>query len=80
MNKLGIQIRKIDINDNGKKYNPTTNNLNKQLKTLHRKLQKKDKDLITTYTIEKDNQESFIYTYLSIIRIKTTFLINYLGL
>ena len=43
MNKLGIQIRKIDINDNGKKYNPTTNNLNKQLKTLHRKLKRRIK-------------------------------------
>ncbi len=59
MNKIGIQIRKIDINDNGKKYNPTTNNLHKQLKTLHRKLKKNDKDLITTYVIEKDNPRKF---------------------
>ena len=56
---IGILIRKIDINDNGKKYNPTTNNLHKQIKTLIKKLKKNDKSLTITYVIEKDNPRKF---------------------
>ncbi len=66
MNTIGIQIRKIDINENGKKYNPTTNNLHKQLKTLHRKLKKKDENLLTTYSIEKDNHKGNFHSHLLI--------------
>jgi len=59
MNTIGIQIRKIDINDNGKKYNPTTSNLHNQVRTLHRKLKKNDEELKTIYVIEKDNPRKF---------------------
>jgi len=57
MNKIGIKIRKKDIQENGKKLNPTRKNLSKQIKTLHRKLKKNDKDLTTTYVIEKDKYQ-----------------------
>jgi len=59
MIKIGIQFRKIDVNDNNRKYNPTEGILKKQIRTLHKKLKKNDKDLTTTYVIEKDNKWKF---------------------
>jgi 3-phenylpropionate/cinnamic acid dioxygenase small subunit len=57
MNKIGIKIRKMDIQENGKKLNPTRKNLFKQIKTLHIKLKKNDKYLTTTFVIEKDKYQ-----------------------
>ena len=64
MNSIGIMIRKIDIQENGKKLNPTPKNLHKQIKTLHSKLKKNDKDITTTYVIEKDNNKGKFHTHI----------------
>ena len=66
MNKIGIKIRKMDIQENGKKLNPTPKNLHKQIKTLHSKLKKNDKDITTTYVIEKDNNKGKFHTHILI--------------
>jgi len=65
MNKIGVQFRKIDINDNNRKYNPTERILKKQMRTLHKKLKKNDKGLTVTYVIEKDTKWKF-HTHLLI--------------
>jgi hypothetical protein len=54
MKKIGIMIRKWDYTDKGKPINPTKKNLKKQIMTLHRKLKKEDQ-IFTEYSIEKDN-------------------------
>lgn len=66
MNKIGIMIRKMDIQEKGKKLNPTSKNLQKQIKTLHNKLKKNDTDITTTYVIEKDNNKGKFHTHLLI--------------
>jgi len=66
MNTIGIMFRKMDIQENGKKLNPSSKNLNKQIKTLHNKLKKKDKDITTTYVIEKDDNKGKFHTHLLI--------------
>ena len=66
MNSIGIMIRKMDIQENGKKLNPSCKNLHKQIKTLHSKLKKNDKDITTTYVIEKDNNKGKFHTHLLI--------------
>jgi hypothetical protein len=53
MEKIGIMIRKWDINENGKHINPSKKNLKRQILTLHRKLKKRD-TVFTEYSIEKD--------------------------
>ena len=54
----------MDIQENGKKLNPTPKNLHKQIKTLHSKLKKNDKDITTTYVIEKDNNKGKFHTHI----------------
>tara|TARA_R110002111_G_scaffold234324_1_gene295341 strand:+ start:389 stop:691 length:303 start_codon:yes stop_codon:yes gene_type:complete len=66
MNTIGVMIRKIDIQENGKKLNPSSKNLNKQIKTLHGKLKKIDKDITTTYVVEKDKYKGRFHTHLLI--------------
>ena len=66
MNSIGIVIRKINKKENGKTENPSTFNLHKQIKTLHKKLKKKDKDIITNYVIEKDTQKGKYHSHLLI--------------
>lgn len=67
MNTIGIMIRKKDYGDNGKIQFLSRKNLNKQINTLHKKLKKKDKDLTTTYVIEKDkNHRGKFHTHLLI--------------
>jgi hypothetical protein len=66
MNTIGIMFRKMDIQENGKKLNPSSKNLNKQIKTLHNKLKKNDKDITTTYVIEKDDYIGKFHTHLLI--------------
>ena len=66
MNTIGIMIRKKNYNDNGKIENPTRKNLHKQFHTLHRKLKKNDKNIITNYVIEKDNHKGNYHTHLLI--------------
>lgn len=66
MNTIGIMIRKKNYNDNGKIQNPTRKNLHKQFHTLHRKLKKNDKKIITNYVIEKDNHKGNYHTHLLI--------------
>jgi len=50
MKKIGVMIRKWD-DFNKNSTNPTRKNLHKQVLTLHRKIQKKDK-ILTEYSIE----------------------------
>lgn len=66
MNTIGIMVRKINIDDNGKIQNPSTKNLHKQINTLHKKLKKKDKEVTTNYVIEKDTHKSKYHTHLLI--------------
>jgi len=60
MKTIGIMFRKI--NKIGKKTitNPNKENLQKQIKTLHRKLKKKDK-IITYYSVESDTNKGGKY-------------------
>ena len=57
LKQKGVMIRKWDYNENGVYYNPSMKNLNKQIKTLHRKLKKND-TIYTEYSIEKDRYEN----------------------
>lgn len=66
MNKIGIMIRKKNYDDKGKIQNPTRKNLHKQFHTLHRKLKKNDKNIITNYVIEKDNHKGKFHSHLLI--------------
>lgn len=66
MDTIGIMIRKKNYNNNGKIQNPTRKNLHKQFHTLHRKLKKNDKNLITNYVIEKDNHKGNFHSHLLI--------------
>jgi len=66
MNSLGIMIRKINISEKGIKSHPTKQQLKKQILTLHKKLKKSDKDLSTTYVIEKDNHKYQYHIHLLI--------------
>jgi len=66
MDTIGIMIRKKNYNDNGKVQNPTRKNLDKQFHTLHRKMKKSDKNLITNYVIEKDNHKGKFHSHLLI--------------
>ncbi len=61
----GVMLRKWDYNDNGKYQNPTKKNLDKQIKTLHSKLKKKDK-VYTEYSIEKDRYENKYHVHMII--------------
>ena len=64
MKKMGVMIRKWD-NFNRKSTNPSRKNLHKQVLTLHRKIQKKDK-ILTEYSIEKDESIRRYHTHLLI--------------
>ena len=66
MNTIGVMIRKKNYDDKGKIQNPTRKNLHKQFQTLHRKLKKNDKNLITNYVIEKDNHKGKFHSHLLI--------------
>jgi len=66
MNTIGVMIRKMDIQENGKKLNPSSKNLNKQIKTLHGKLKKNDKEITTSYVIEKDKYKGRFHTHVLI--------------
>lgn len=65
MRKLGIMIRKWEYGTGGCYYNVSKRNLNKQLKTLHKKL-KKYFPVIFEYSVEKDNTSNKYHTHLMI--------------
>lgn len=58
MNKIGVMIRKT-----GDQYPPSKHNLNKQMKTLHKKL-KKVGVYETQIAIEKDKGGNYYHTHL----------------
>lgn len=60
-----ILIRKWDI-VNGKHIAPNAKNIDKQIKTLHRKMKRCDSSIITYYTIEKDIDRNTYHTHLLI--------------
>lgn len=64
MNQIGVMIRKWDYVNN-RSTNPSRKNLDKQILTLHQKLQKKDK-VYTEYSIEKDCDKRRYHTHLII--------------
>jgi hypothetical protein len=51
---IGVMVRKWNITDNGDKQNLSEKNLNKQIRTLHKKM-KKDNLVYTEYSIERDS-------------------------
>lgn len=53
MKTIGVMFRKINKTGTKTITNPNKENLKKQVKTLHRKLKKKDK-IITYYSVESD--------------------------
>ena len=65
METLGVMIRKWDKEENGTYSNPTKKQLTKQIKTLHKKLKKED-NIYTEFTIEKDKYENKYHTHLII--------------
>ena len=61
--KRAIMIRKWDYRENGKYHNPSLKNLNKQIKTLHKKIKKND-SIYTEYSIEKDRNENKFHIHM----------------
>lgn len=59
MKKIGVLIRKVNIDNRGYKCNLKRNDLRKQLITLLKKLKKQDKELWIQYSIEKDSSFRF---------------------
>jgi len=55
MNSLGVSIRKISISKRGRKKNISSKDYKKQILTLHRRLKKIDKEMTTSYVVERDN-------------------------
>jgi hypothetical protein len=78
----GVMIRKWDYNDKGSYYNPSSINLNKQIKTLHKKLKKRD-CVYTEYSIERDRNDKKYHIHLIIHysdeKNLSDTLINYIG-
>ena len=66
MESIGVMIRKINKSENGIKSNPSKQQLRKQVLTLHKKLKKSDKDISTTYVIEKDTHKRHYHIHLLI--------------
>ena len=62
---IGVMMRKWNISDNGDKQNPSKRNLDKQIRTLHKKM-KKDNLVYTEYSIEKDRYDNKYHTHLII--------------
>ncbi|MBW8244860.1 hypothetical protein K1F50_18780 [Muricauda oceani] len=60
MKSMGVMFRKIDKSANNRITNPNRELLKKQVKTLHRKLKKKD-DITTYYVIESDTNKGGKY-------------------
>ncbi len=66
MEQLGVMIRKWECNSDGISFNNLSKrNLNKQLKTLHKKL-KKCFPIIIEYSIEKDRISNKYHSHLMI--------------
>ena len=59
----GVMIRKWDCNEKGSYYNPSSINLSKQIKTLHKKLKKRD-CVYTEYSIERDTIDNKYHLHL----------------
>jgi hypothetical protein len=59
-------FRKISKLENGSITNPSKKELHKQVTTLHKKIQKKDMDVVTEYVIERDNHLKKYHTHLLI--------------
>ncbi len=82
MKSKGIMIRKWDYNNNGSYFNPSIINLNKQIKTLHKKLKKRD-CVYTEYTIERDRNDNKYHIHLIIHYLDeknlNNILTNYIG-
>jgi len=67
MDSLGVTIRKISISKGGRKENISSKDYNKQILTLHRKLKKIDKEMTTSYVVERDNHKNKFHMHLLII-------------
>lgn len=64
--------------EDGKVIHPSKNELKKQITTLHKKLQKKDSDVVTEFTIEKDNHRAKYHSHLLVKYSNQTNLFNQL--
>jgi hypothetical protein len=62
---MGVMIRKHNITEDGQKQNPSKKNLDKQIRTLHKKM-KKESLIYTEYSIEKDKYDKRYHTHLII--------------
>ena len=62
---IGVMMRKWNITDNGDKQNLSKRNLDKQIRTLHKKM-KKDNLVYTEYSIERDSYNKGYHTHLII--------------
>lgn len=60
MKTIGVMFRKINRTGKTSITNPNRENLQKQIKTLHRKL-KKDDEITTYYSIESDTRKGGKY-------------------
>lgn len=65
MEQLGVMIRKWEYNTKGCYYNVSKRNLNKQIKTLFKKLKKKFPVLVE-YSVEKDKNSNKYHSHLII--------------
>lgn len=57
--KRWITLRKIRKDARGRIHHPTRRELERQMRTLHKKLQRRDTELTTSYSIEKDKGDGF---------------------
>jgi hypothetical protein len=62
---IGVMVRKWNITNKGDKQNPSKKNLDKQIRTLHKKMKKESK-VYTEYSIEKDKYDNKYHTHLII--------------
>ena len=75
---IGVMVRKWNITDNGDRQNPSKRNLDKQIRTLHKKM-KKGNLVYIEYSIErnKDNIEKFSrFLIIENLRICYLFILN----
>ena len=78
INTIGFVIRKTNIIKN-KKCNLNKRSLDKQMITLHKKLQKEDSQLITKYAIHRDDSKSKYHIHLVINYTDLSNLLNQLS-
>ena len=75
--EYGLTIRKYKVNSNGSVTSVNREQLNRQIITLHKKIKKND-DIITEYSIEKDPCGCGYHVHMNVKHTDSVNLINHL--